>query len=206
MWRQARYYAKEYCWRITHREGHKTAEIMARKRNQAAKIFVVLMQKPGDAQLRVHSPYFRNRPFYTGFAGILSQFTHRQTRFGSSSSIPTITASSACRAFFRALATKLGIEDRAYYLRKTSIDIVLDNADGLITVNSTGGLTAVVRGLPVMCCGNAIFNMAGLTFQEGLDRFWKEASPPARRTVKAFVNYLLAHSQLNGGFPPPGRH
>lgn len=64
-WRQARYYAKEYFWRITHREGHKTSEIVAHKRNGSAKVFVVLMQKPGDAQLRVHSPYRRNRSFLT---------------------------------------------------------------------------------------------------------------------------------------------
>ena len=202
VWRQARYYAKEYCWRISHREEHKIAEIIARKQNDAAKIFVVLMQKPWDAQLRVHSCYQRNRPF-------LKEVCEAFAAHAPANAIlvvkqhPYDYGVERLQKFFRALVEKCGIADRVYYLRKTSIDIVFDNADGLVTVNSTGGLAAVVRGLPVMCTGNAIFNMEGLTFQGSLDRFWVEASPPVARIVAAFVKYLKTHSQYNGGFHHP---
>jgi capsular polysaccharide export protein len=202
VWRQARHYAKEYCWRITHREKYKIAEIMARKRNDAARIFVVLMQKPWDAQLRVHSSYERNRPF-------LKEVCESFAAHAPADAIlvvkqhPYDYGVERLPRFFRALAAECGIDDRVYYLRKTSIDIVFDNADGIVTVNSTGGLAAAVRGLPVMCTGNAIFNMDGLTFQGSLNRFWVEASPPVARTVAAFVNYLKAHSQYNGGFHHP---
>ncbi len=199
LWRQARHYAKEYFWRITHKERHKTSEIVARKQSGPAKVFVVLLQKPGDAQLRVHSPYGGNRPFLTEVCESFAAHAPADAILVVKQH-PYDYGVERLPRFFRTLARRLGIGNRAYYLRKTSIDIVLDHADGLITVNSTGGLTAVVRGLPVMCCGNAIFNMAGLTFQDGLDRFWRESAPPARATVDAFVNYLQTHSQINGGF------
>jgi capsular polysaccharide export protein len=202
LWRQARHYAKEYLWRITHDEKEKAAEIIVRKRREAAKVFAVLMQKPGDAQLRVHSPYCRNRLF-------LIQVCESFAAHAPANAIlavkqhPYDYGVERSPRFFRALVRRLGIERRAYYFRKTSIDIVLDNADGLITVNSTGGLTALLRGLPVICCGSAIFDMPGLTFQNGLDRFWWDAAPPSRPAADAFANYLRTHSQLNGGFHHP---
>jgi capsular polysaccharide export protein len=199
LWRQARYYAKEYLWRITHTEKHKTAEIVQRKQEKQAKIFVVLMQKPGDAQLRVHSQYKKNRPFLTEVCKSFAAHAPKDAILIVKQH-PYDYGVERLPQFFRALTARLGIENRAYYLRKTSIDIVFDHTDGLITVNSTGGLSAVIRGLPVMCCGKAIFNMAGLTFQGGLDRFWRETPQPCRETTSSFVAYLQAHSQINGGF------
>ncbi len=83
-------------------------------------------------------------------------------------------------------------------MRKTSIDIVLDNTDGFVTVNSTAGLAAVQRGLPVKCCGKAIFDMEGLTFQGSLNSFWTSATPPDTATTSAFLGYLTRYSQING--------
>src|SRR5208282_3352881 len=91
---------------------------------------------------------------------------------------------------FKKLVHELNLAERAYYIRKTIIDIMLDNADGVVTVNSTGGLAAATRNLPVVCCGEAIFNMAGLTHQGGLDSFWTQAKPPDPEIVNSFVAYL----------------
>ncbi len=201
LWRQARHYAKEYLWRITHDEREKAAEI-ARKRFERAKVFAVLLQKPGDAQLRVHSPYCRNRPFLTEVCKSFAAYAPANAILAVKQH-PYDYGVERLPRFFQALVSKLGIEHRVYYFRKTSIDILLESADALITVNSTGGLTAVMRGLPVICCGSAIFDMPGLTFQNGLDRFWRDAAPPSRPATDAFTNYLLTHSQLNGGFHHP---
>jgi len=197
--RQARHYAREYFWRITHSEKRKIAKLRARTRD---KDFVVLMQKPGDAQLRVHSHYHKNRPFLTEVCKSFAAHAPADAMLVVKQH-PYDYGVERLPRFLRDLSEELGIEDRVCYLRKTSIDMALDHSDGVITVNSTGGLTAVVRGQPVICCGNAIYNMPGLTFQDGLDRFWTEATPPSREIVDAFVSYLVAHSQINGGFHHP---
>lgn len=197
---QAWHYAVEYAWRVTHEEKYKVARIAELRRAKASrKVFVALLQKPGDSQLRVHSSYVRNRPFLkevcVSFAAdapkdaILVVKQH-----------PYDYGVERLPRYFKKLVSDLGIEARAFYLRKTSIDVTLDNAHGLITVNSTGGLSAVMRGVPVLCLGDAVFDMEGLTFQGGLKRFWHDARPPAADLVSAFVRYLTSHSQLNGGF------
>ena len=82
---------------------------------------------------------------------------------------------------FNRLVREFNLEGRAFYIRKTSIDVVLDNSDGLVTVNSTGGLTAIMRQLPVVCCGEAVFNMEGLTHQGGLIPFGPVQQSRTRR-------------------------
>ncbi len=101
------------------------------------------------------------------------------------------------------MVQEFNLEGRAYYLRKTSIDIVLDNTDGFVLINSTAGLAAVQRGLPVKCCGKAIFDMEGLTFQGSLDSFWTSATPPDAATTSAFLGYLTKYSQINGALYAP---
>ena len=197
--RQARGYVKEYSWRISNSEEDKIAAIETLRRSTNARIFVTLLQKPGDAQLRVHSPFGRNTDF-------LRQVCTSFAKYAPENSVlivkqhPYDYGIEKLPKLFGKLVRELNLEGRAFYLRKTSIDIVLDNADGLVTVNSTGGLTAVMRQLPVVCCGEAVFNMEGLTHQGGVDTFWKNPTKPNLEAVSAFVGYLKRYSQLNGGF------
>ena len=75
-------------------------------------------------------------------------------------------------------------------------------------VNSTAGLSAVGEGVPVKVCGEAIYDIQGLTFQGSLDDFWKHAhlAVPNARLYDAFRRYLISHTQHRGSFykPLPG--
>ncbi|KAG1523089.1 hypothetical protein G6F50_018638 [Rhizopus delemar] len=42
--------------------------------------------------------------------------------------------------------------------------------------------------------------MPGLTFQNGLDRFWTQGQKPDSNFYRKFRNVVIAHSQVNGGF------
>ena len=57
-------------------------------------------------------------------------------------------------------------------------DADVEDAKGVVVVNSTTGLSALHHGRPVAVLGKAIFNLAGLTFKGPLDDFWKESTPP----------------------------
>jgi capsular polysaccharide export protein len=52
------------------------------------------------------------------------------------------------------------------------------------------------------CCGVAIYDMPGLTFQGPLDDFWGEAPSfrPHRALLLRFRSYLIDHTQINGSF------
>jgi capsular polysaccharide export protein len=164
-----------------------------------ARIFVTLLQKPGDAQLRFHSRYRANNPYmrevmasFAAHAGPDDILVVKQhpLDYGIEGSAP----------LFRSLVADLGLQDRAYYSRKLTIESLLDIAAGLTTVNSTGGLSAINRLLPTIALGDAIYDVPGITFQDGLDRFWAGCRPPREDLVQAFVNYLASETQINGGF------
>ncbi|OYU78090.1 MAG: hypothetical protein CFE32_03120 [Alphaproteobacteria bacterium PA3] len=48
------------------------------------------------------------------------------------------------------------------------------------------GTLALARGGPVVVLGKAVYDLPGLTFQDGLDRFWTEATAPDAATFAAF--------------------
>ncbi len=102
------------------------------------------------------------------------------------------------------LARSLGIADRVDYIDGGTLDEVAEKSLGVVTINSTSGLRALQLGLPVKVLGQAVYDMAGLTFQGGLDDFWQSAilpaTTPAAPSVTAFVKALAATTQLRGVF------
>ncbi len=194
-------YVAEYLWRKTNSEGNAVEEIV-QHRQDGKKMFAVILQKPGDAQLRVHSSYGSNNPFLREACQSFATFAPKDAVVVVKQH-PLDYGVEQTPRLFESLVKEFKLEGRAYYLRKTSIDIVLDNTDGFVIVNSTAGLAAVQRGLPVKCCGKAIFDMEGLTFQGSLDAFWTAATPPDAATTNAFLGYLTKYSQINGALYAP---
>jgi capsular polysaccharide export protein len=69
-----------------------------------------------------------------------------------------------------------------------------------VVVNSTVGLSALHHRRPLIALGTAIYDMPGLTWQGGLDAFWREAGPPDGVLYQAFLDYVMHHTQINGDF------
>lgn len=80
------------------------------------------------------------------------------------------------------------------------IEEIAQRALGMVTINSTSGTFALARGIPVIVLGKAIYDLPDLTFQDGLDRFWTEATPPDADTFAAFRRVLIEHCLIPGGF------
>jgi len=67
-------------------------------------------------------------------------------------------------------------------------------------VNSTVGLTALRRGVPVKPLGNAIYDVPGLTHPGDLAGFWHDPVPPDPGLVAAFLRALIGATQVKGGY------
>jgi capsular polysaccharide export protein len=67
------------------------------------------------------------------------------------------------------------------------------------------GLSALHHGAPTVACGNALYDMPGLTFQGGLDDFWTLApqAKPDRVLYESYRRHLISKTQLNGSFYKP---
>lgn len=92
--------------------------------------------------------------------------------------------------------------DRAIWLDGGDLDALLPRLAGVVTVNSTVGLSALRAGCPVAVLGRAVYE--GLAHRGPLDAFWKAPPRPDPAVVAAFCAALAQATQLPGTFDGDG--
>ena len=102
--------------------------------------------------------------------------------------------------FVYSLANELGIGNRVDYVDGGNLGEIISGSEGMITVNSTAGISALQLGSPVMTLGDAIYDVAGMTYQGQMDNYWKEAKQPDSKLVDAFINAIAGTIQIRGVF------
>lgn len=98
------------------------------------------------------------------------------------------------------IARERGIEDRLVYINGGNLVKMSEKAAGMVTINSTSGISALRLGIPVKVMGQAVYDIEGLTYQRELDSFWKSSRAPDPLDVAAFMNLLAASVQIRGTF------
>lgn len=163
--------------------------------------FLVPLQVHNDAQIHVHSHFDSVRHFIDD---VMTSFARNAPQ----DALLVIKHHPMDRGYFdysRVINEKvalLSLKGRCFYIHDQHLPTLLKQARGVVVVNSTVGLSALIHDTPVKACGDAIYDMKGLTFQGDLDRFWhhaREARPDAG-LLKKFVAYLVQQTQLNGSF------
>lgn len=100
-------------------------------------------------------------------------------------------------------AAFFGIAGRVHCLNGGSLDEMISDASGVVTVNSTSGLRALQLGRPVKVLGSAVYDVVGLTYAGCLHNFWTDPQLPNLTLMDAFVKLLVARTQLRGVFFHP---
>lgn len=102
----------------------------------------------------------------------------------------------------RLLAKRHGLEGRVLYIHDQHLPTLLKCSKGVVLVNSTTGLSALNHGVAVRVCGNALYDLQGLTFQGRLRDFWFHAnqSKPDPAMLSQFRKALIEMTQVNGSF------
>jgi capsular polysaccharide export protein len=93
-----------------------------------------------------------------------------------------------------------GVADRVRVVPGGRLSRLLDGATSAVTVSSTAAHAALFRGLPVLALGRAIYTRPGLTADQPTAAFFAAPHPPDRAAYMAFRAFLLATSQLPGGY------
>lgn len=171
------------------------------------KFFLVGLQTAGDSQVLTHS----------GFRSVVHFIEEVVTSFAAHAPAdtwlvvkhhPMDRGYHDYTALLDKLGAELGISARLKYVHDLNLPTLLTHARGVVVINSTVGLSALHHQTPTITLGKAIYNLPGLTFQGGLQRFWTEAQtqPPDLALYWKFRNYVVDHTQLNGSFykPLPG--
>lgn len=176
------------------------ATIAAKVRLEAApkSYFLFPLQLATDYQIRAHSPFDDARD---AVRQVIESFAASGSRRKLVLIVhPLDNGLIGWRRLALKAARQHGVADRVQVLRDGTPIEVLRRAAGVITINSTVGVTALIAGVPVKVLGNAVFDIAGLTCQGSLDRFWHDPVPPEPELLDAFARALVATTQVRGGY------
>lgn len=162
-------------------------------------IFLALLQRPGDSQLLR----------YSSFGTVASFIEHVVTSFAQHAppgvrllfkAHPLDHGIEAHEPVLERIAQACGVADRVFYTDVGHFPSLVRAAVGVVSVNSTGGLTAIEFQRPTAVLGSAIYDMPGLTHQSGLDQFWSAPEAPDPSLYRAFRNVVMAKTQINGAY------
>lgn len=94
--------------------------------------------------------------------------------------------------------------DRIWYVVEGHLPTILQRVDGVFTINSTVGMSALHHGRPTCVSGNAVYEMPGLATSDA-GRFLQNplAYAPDKDLYLRFKGFLLTRNQAVGSFYRP---
>lgn len=157
--------------------------------------FLVPLQHEGDAQLVHHSPFGGNRAFLERVIDSFARHAPADTRLVVRQH-PHGRAGNRHASLVRELAARHGIGPRVQFLQEADTTALVAHARGVVVVNSTVGLLAIERGVPVQVLGEAVYRYAGVTDLGSLESFWQRPwqAPAAERA--RFLQELRQLTQM----------
>ena len=173
-------------------------EAKRRLQTSPGSYFLVPLQISTDFQIRAHSPFGDVREAVTAIiASFAASGSRRRLVFVVH---PLDNGLIGWHRIVARLARQHGVAGKVDLLPGGTPVELLCQAAGVVTINSTVGVTALHHGVPVKALGNAIFNIPGLTCQSSLDAFWHEPPAPDRELMAAFLRALVGTTQVKGGY------
>ncbi|MGF6987084.1 capsular polysaccharide export protein [Paraburkholderia atlantica] len=185
---------------LRQRQHHKDSDQVTCDLLDARKPYYVFpLQLNSDAQIVFHSPFDGVRE---AVKKVLTSFANHAPADAwlVIKNHPLDTGLIDYRTYSMQLARELGVADRLRFIDAGHLPTLLDNACGVVVVNSTVGLSALHHRRPLIALGTAIYGMPGLTWQGSLDDFWQHAESPDSELYQAFLDYVVHHTQINGDF------
>jgi capsular polysaccharide export protein len=187
LWRKCYYYVKESAVRRRLEKEH------------SGRFFLVPLQVYHDSQMHMHSDYADVEAF---IRNVVSDFA-KNAESGTYIVIKHHPMDRAYRdytALCAQLAEHYGIKERLCYVHDLHLPTAFKHTRGVVVVNSTVGLSALMAHVPVKVCGRAMYDIPDITYQGLLSDFWADAPDhrPNKKALQGFYTYLLQRTQLNG--------
>jgi len=163
--------------------------------------FLVPLQVPTDYQVLQHSRY-RSLP------GFIRQSVSSFAAHAPANTTLVIKHHPLDRGYndyqvpIAQLRCEFGLGQRLLYIHDQHLPTLFEHMRGAVVINSTVGFSALTHRAPVKACGQALYDLPGLTYQGSLDEFWAAAAafrmdPDLHRRMRT---YLVEQTQINANF------
>jgi len=197
-----RYEARNWCrsWLRKHVNRWRDEPVFERLlRDHDGKFFAVALQVYNDSQVTSHSPYDDVRDFIREVVQSFAEHADRRHHLVFKHH-PMDRGQRDYRRLITALGEKHGITGRVHYVHDVHLPTLIRRSRGVVTINSTVGLSTVYHYKALKVMGRALYDMEGLTFQGELSQFWNASMELDRDLWRRFRTYLVSQTQLNGAF------
>jgi len=174
-------------------------ELIERLKRETAPMFLLPLQLESDIQIRYYSPF----PTMAALIEHVMRSFARHAPPGSRLVIKNHPLDPGFVNYDRLvsrLRRDLDVAARVDYVDTGDASALNPRARGIVTVNSTVGMSALMLGRPAIALGTAVYNLPGLTFQGPLDDFWRETPAPDAELFRLFRNTVIHTTQAHGGF------
>ncbi|MFI0398133.1 MAG: capsule biosynthesis protein [Thiolinea sp.] len=161
--------------------------------------YILPLQLDSDAQIRVHSPFTNVQQMMLDVMSSFAKYAPADSTLVIKNH-PLDTGLLNHYKEVKQAAKTLGIGSRVIFLETGHLPTLLHHTKGTVLVNSTTGTSALHHGSPTIALGTALFDIPGLTFQEGLDRFWHEGQAADQTLFSCFRQRIIQDTQINGDF------
>lgn len=164
------------------------------------KFFIVPLQVFNDSQVRIHCDFSSVRSFLlhvlTSFAAHAPDdvnliIKHHQMDRG---------FIDYARDIDHFLKKHPRLKGRISYVHDVPLPVFLRHGIGMVTINSTCGLSALIHNMPVKVLGRAHYDIPGMTDQGKLADFWHHPTPPDAKLFHAYRMYHMNVTQIHGNF------
>lgn len=170
------------------------------EKGEFGEFFIIPLQVYDDTQVQVHSEQKSVEIFLRQVLDSFVQFAPKQLNL-------IIKHHPMDRGFvdYRAVIDEYikqysQLKDRIFYVYDVPLPVFLRRGKGMVTLNSTSGLSGLLHNMPVKTLGYANYDFEGLTDQQGLDSFWGNPQPPNKAVFRGYRQYHLHKTQVNGNF------
>lgn len=160
---------------------------------------LVLLQLAHDANFLNHGPFPNQAQFletvFKGFAEGAPGHHHLVLK-----AHPLEDGREPLRPLIRRLKEDFGLQGRVHFLSGGKLARLLDTARSAVTVNSTAAEQALWRALPLRAFGEAVYNRPEFVSTQPVAAFFEAPQMPDRDAYLIYRAFLLATSQVPGGF------
>ena len=170
----------------------------ALKAVQGKKYFLFTLQLSGDYQIRSHSP-FATMAMAADY--VLESFANHAPEdcILLVKEHPLDSGYRNWRTWLMRRARRLGVPGRVLHIDGGELSDLARSAVGMVCVNSTSGTLGLEVGIPVIVLGDAVYDVPGITHQDGLDKYWSAPEAPDSGLYAAFKKMLHAKCLVRGG-------
>ncbi|WP_299326835.1 capsular biosynthesis protein [Parasphingopyxis sp.] len=163
--------------------------------------FLVPLQVHNDAQIGVHSEFETVEDFIRYVVRSFADHAPEDTLLVLKHH-PMDRPYADYSRLVRSLREKSGLGRRLIYVHDPHLPTLIQNAKGMVTINSTTGLSSIHHGKPTLALGDAVYCIDGLTASTSLDAFWTtaDAFTVHPELYRNFRSQIIYRTQLNGNF------